>query len=317
MGRGTASQPAGAHSVTARAPGKINLCFRAGAPQENSHREVASLYQAVSVYEEVTATVADDFSVSFSGPFDCLNQSTDNSNLALRAARLLAETTGWPRGAALNIVKRVPVSGGMGGGSADAAATLVACDELWGTGLGRSGLLPLAEELGAEVPFALEGGTAVRVSGGDRLSHALAKGEFHWVLVPSHHGLEASKVYRELDCHRERNSGALRDATPSVSVDAAVLQAVRSGDAVALAEVLHNDLQAAALKLRPELAEMLEFGESRGALAGIISGSGPTCAFLMPDVLAASELFSAFKRIAVAAVVAKGPVQGAQLVDTH
>lgn len=310
MGIGTTAQ-----SVTARAPGKINLCFRVGALQDDGYHDVASLYQAVSLYEEVTATAADAFSVSFAGHFDCSQLPSDDRNLVIRAAKLLAAETGHQGGASLHVVKQVPIAGGMGGGSADAAATLVACDELWGTGLGRTGLLPLAAELGADVPFALEGGTAIGVGRGDRLSHALAKGEYHWVLAFAAEGLSTPEVYEELDRHRRRNHGSLPPAPDPVLVDTVALQAVRAGDAVALADAMQNDLQAAALKLRPELGNTLEFGESRGALAAIVSGSGPTCAFLMPDALTASELLSAFKRAGVAAVMATGPVQGAHVFE--
>lgn len=310
MGNGTSSQ-----SVIVRAPGKLNLCFRVGALQDDGYHDVASLYQAVSLYEEVTASNSDQFSVQFGGPVDCADLATDDNNIAIRAAKLLARETGYQRGVSLSIIKQVPIAGGMGGGSADAAATLVACDELWQTGLGRAGLLPLAAQLGADVPFALEGGTAIGVGRGDRLSHALAKGEYHWVLAFAQEGLSTPAVYYELDRHRERNQADLPPAPESVMVDAASLQAVRAGDAVALAEAMQNDLQAAALKLRPELGDTLEFGESRGALAAIVSGSGPTCAFLMPDALTASELLSAFKRNGSSAVMATGPVPGAHVVE--
>lgn len=304
-----------ARAVTARAPGKINLYLRVGELQPDGYHEVASLYQAVSLYEEVTAAASDDFSLKFEGPIDCAGLPVDDRNLAMRAAKLLAAHTGQPAGAALTIVKRVPIAGGMGGGSADAAATLLACDELWGTGLGRTGLGPLAAELGADVPFALEGGTAVGVGRGDQLSHALAKGEYHWVLAFAEDGLATPEVYRELDRHRERNHGSLPPVPAQVSVDPAALHAVRAGDAVALAEAMHNDLQAAALKLRPELAETLEFGESRGSLASIVSGSGPSCAFLMPDALTASELRSALQRAGVSTEMVAGPVAGAHVVE--
>jgi 4-diphosphocytidyl-2C-methyl-D-erythritol kinase len=211
------------------------------------------------------------------------------------------------------VLKRVPIAGGMGGGSADAAATLLACDELWGTGLGRVGLLPLAAQLGADVPFALEGGTAVGTGRGDQLSQALARGEFHWVLAFSERGLSTPEVYATLDRHREQHAEALPNAPESVHVDSEALQAVRSGDHVALAAAMHNDLQVAALRLAPELIEVLEFGESHGAIAGIVSGSGPTCAFLVPNPLAAAELQSAFSRSGIRSVAATGPAHGARL----
>ncbi|NLB46908.1 MAG: 4-(cytidine 5'-diphospho)-2-C-methyl-D-erythritol kinase [Microbacteriaceae bacterium] len=314
MGKATGSGGETARSVTARAPGKLNLVLRIGALQNDGYHEVASLYQAVSLFEEVTATPSDGFSVRFAGPIDGSFLPTDDSNLVIRAAKLLAHTMGITEGAALTVVKRVPIAGGMGGGSADAAATLVACDELWGTGLGRTGLLPLAAELGADVPFALEGGTAIGTGRGDQLTHALSQGEFHWVIVFSEHGLSTPIVYAELDAHRRRHSAALL-AHDTVSVDAAALQAVRSGDHHALADALQNDMQAAALRLRPELGELLEFGESHESLAGIVAGSGPSCAFLMPHALAAAELQSALVRGGYDAVAVRGPVRGACVLD--
>ena len=302
-------------SVTVRAPGKINVFFRVGALQADGYHDVASLYQAVSLCEEVTAEHSDDFSVRFTGPIDTTGLPTDDSNLAVRAARMLAAYTQYTGGVSLTILKRVPIAGGMGGGSADAAATLLACDELWGTGLGRSGLLPLAAEIGADVPFALEGGTAVGTGRGDELSPALAKGTFHWVLALSDAGLSTPVVYDTLDQHRDRHARDLGPQPDLVKVDTAVLQAVRIGDADSLAESMHNDLQTAALKLAPDLMELLELGESRGALAGIVSGSGPTVAFLAHDAQSASELRGVLTRAGVRALTVTGPVHGARVIE--
>jgi 4-diphosphocytidyl-2-C-methyl-D-erythritol kinase len=304
-----------AAAITVRAPGKINVFFRVGALQDDGYHEVASLYQAVSLYEEVTATHSTDFTVRFIGPIDTDLLVTDGSNLAIRAARLLAAYTGYAGGVDLLITKRVPIAGGMGGGSADAAATLVACDELWGTGLGRSGLHPLAAQLGADVPFALEGGTAVGTGRGDELSQALTTGQFHWVLALADLGLSTPVVYRTLDEHRERHSASLLPAPAQPSVDTAVLQAIRSGDSVTLAEAMHNDLQVAALKLEPALAEVLELGESRGALAGIVSGSGPTIAFLVGNAALAAELQGVLGRNGLRTLLVTGPVSGARVVE--
>lgn len=302
-------------SVTVKAPGKINVYFRVGALQSDGYHDVASLYQAVSLYEEVTATHADDFSVRFGGPIDTDGLTNDDSNLAIRAAKLLAEHTGYEGGVALTVLKRVPIAGGMGGGSADAAATLLACDELWGTGVGRSGLTALAAQLGADVPFALEGGTAVGTGRGDELSPALAKGTFHWVLALSNAGLSTPEVYSMLDQHRDDHASDLGAPPEYVKVDTAVLQAVRIGDAESLADSMHNDLQAAALRMAPDLAELLELGESRGALAGIVSGSGPTVAFLVGNAQEASELKSVLTRAGRAALTVTGPVHGARIVE--
>jgi 4-diphosphocytidyl-2-C-methyl-D-erythritol kinase len=202
----------------------------------------------------------------------------------------------------------------MGGGSADAAATLLACDALWGTGLSREELLELAQKLGSDVPFAFTGGTAIGTGRGDELSPALAKGVFQWVFAFADFGMSTPEVYRELDRHRERHSQDIFPAEVQPQVDALVLQALRAGDPRMLAEVLHNDLQAPALHLEPELAAIIELGEENGALAGMISGSGPTVAFLAADLDHALELQIALSAARLTVVRATGPVHGARLV---
>ncbi|WP_193509022.1 4-(cytidine 5'-diphospho)-2-C-methyl-D-erythritol kinase [Cryobacterium sp. BB736] len=299
--------------VHARAPGKLNVYLGVGTLQEDGYHEVATAYQAVSLYEEVRASPAPDFSVSFTGSVDLTGLSTDGSNLAIRAATLLARRTGWREGVRLEIDKNVPVAGGMGGGSADAAATLLACDALWGTGLSRDDLLGLAAELGADVPFALLGGTAVGTGRGDQLSPALAQGHYQWVLALADFGMSTPEVYRELDRHRERHAGELSPVLDLPHVETTVLQALRAGDPHMLAACMHNDLQAAALHLEPRLAEVLELGEENGALAGIVSGSGPTVAFLAVDNDAALALQVALSASGKRVVRASGPVHGARV----
>ena len=300
--------------VHARAPGKINVYLKIGALLEDGYHDVATAYQAVSLYENVWASPANDFSVSFSGPIDCSELPTDGSNLAIRAAGLLARKTGYRRGVKLEIEKHVPIAGGMGGGSADAAATLLACDALWGTGLSREELLELASQLGADVPFAFTGGTAIGTGNGDQLSPALAKGTFQWVLALADFGLSTPEVYRELDRHRDRHAQDIFPIQVQPHVDANVLQALRAGDPRMLAEVLHNDLQAPALHLENGLSRIIELGEANGALAGIVSGSGPTVAFLASDLDSALELQIALSAARLKVVRATGPVHGARLV---
>lgn len=301
-------------SVHVRAPGKINVFMRVGAVMEDGYHDVATAYQAVSLYEDVRAYPDDEFSVGFGGSIDTSSVPLDESNLAIKAARLLAKRTGYTGGVRLEIEKHVPVAGGMGGGSADAAATLVACDALWGTDVGRDELQTLAARLGADVPFALLGGTAIGTGRGDRLSPALATGQFHWVLALSGGELSTPQVYRELDRHRERHAGDIAPAQLSPSVDSGVLQALRAGDPAMLAEALTNDLQAPAIHLVPELADVIELGETNGALAGIVSGSGPTVAFLASDLDSAIDLQIALSAARVHAVRATGPVHGARVV---
>jgi 4-diphosphocytidyl-2-C-methyl-D-erythritol kinase len=300
--------------VHARAPGKINVFLKVGSLLPDGYHDVAIAYQAVSLHEDVRAYPADDFSVSVTGTVELSRVPTDATNIAIKAARLLARRAGYRGGVRLEIDKHVPVTGGMGGGSADAAAALLACDALWGTAIPREDMLDLAAELGADVPFAFTGGTAIGTGRGDQLSPALAKGQFQWVLALADFGLSTPEVYSELDRHRERHSQDIFPAPVAPSVDANVLQALRAGDPHMLAETLHNDLQAPALHLEPSLASVLEMGEKNGALASIVSGSGPTIAFLAADLDSALELQIALSAARLTVVRATGPVHGARLV---
>ncbi len=301
-------------SVRVRAPGKINLFLEVGDEQPDGYHDVASVYQAVSLYEDLTATPADEFSVRVIGHDGIVVDDVpgDDRNLALRAARMVAREVGYLGGVHLDIRKSVPVAGGMGGGSADAAAALVACDALWGAGLTSPALHEMAARLGADVPFSLLGGSAVGTGRGDRLSPVLGRARFDWVLVVAEGGLATPQVYGELDRLRAARRPDIAPAKVP-DVDPTVLQALRSGDASLLAEGLRNDLHEAACSLRPELTESLRDGRRAGALAGLVSGSGPTVAFLAADADDARRLES---ELAAAGHVARhvhGPVPGAKV----
>ncbi|MFJ3472492.1 4-(cytidine 5'-diphospho)-2-C-methyl-D-erythritol kinase [Microbacterium maritypicum] len=301
-------------SVHVRAPGKINVFLGVGGRHDDGYHALATVFQAVSLYEDVIARPADDFSVTVSGVEDIGSVPLDDRNLAMRAAKLLAAAVDHRGGVALEIRKSVPVAGGMGGGSADAAAALVACDALWGTGLSQTRLHDLASRLGADVPFALHGGTAVGTGRGDQLNPALARGRFDWILVPSEQGLSTPVVYERLDLLREEE-GALADDPPlSLDVPIPVLQALRSGDPVRLAETLFNDLQAAALYERPDLADTIRQGVAAGALQGIVSGSGPTVALLCPDPETAQDVQSSLREGGLDPLHVHGPVPGARII---
>lgn len=300
--------------VHVRAPGKVNVFFEVGDVQSDGYHDVASAYQAVSVYEDVWASPSDDFTIAVSGTVDVSGVPLDGRNLAVRAARLLAEEIGWHGGVHLDIRKAVPVAGGMGGGSADAAAALVACDALWDAGLSSADLQRLAARLGADVPFAVLGGTAVGTGRGDQLSPALARGRFDWVLVTSTDGMSTPDVFDELDRQRAQHTVDIAPVRRQPTVAPAVLHALRAGDAGMLAAAVRNDLQVATLGLRPELAELIDLGERSGALAGIVSGSGPTLAFLVADEESALDLQVTMSAAGCAALHVHGPVAGARIV---
>lgn len=299
-----------ADAVHVQAPGKINLYLEVGARQADGYHDVASVYQAVSVVEDLWAWHDERFGVTVAGDVPTTAVPGDERNLAVRAARLLAEEIGWRGGVHLGIRKSVPVAGGMGGGSADAAAALVACDALWGAGLAPAELHALAVRLGADVPFALTGGAAVGTGRGDDLTPAPVRGRFDWVLITAAAGLATPRVYAEWD----RIVGANGADPRAPRVDPLVLAALRAGDPERLGPVLRNDLQAAALRLRPQLAEVLEAGADAGAIVGIVSGSGPTVALLASDPEAAERLRAAMAAAGHSALAAHGPVPGAHVL---
>lgn len=296
-------------AVHVRAPGKINIALRVGSAQADGYHPLATVFQAVSLYEDVVAELASGISVSVSGRSADL-VPTDETNLAWRAARLLSEATGTTQGVHLRITKGVPTAGGMGGGSADAAAALLACDLLWDTGLAREELGELAAEIGADVPFALTGQTAVGVGRGDVLTPALARGRFTWVLALSDVGLSTPEVFSVWDDLHP-------DPLPAPSVDPALMHALVTGDPRDLARHLANDLQDAALELRPELAEVLDAFGATPALAAVVSGSGPTVAALASGPADAAAIAETIEGTGVASevLVVTGPALGARLVE--
>jgi 4-diphosphocytidyl-2-C-methyl-D-erythritol kinase len=296
-------------SVTARVPAKVNLELVVGPPRHDGYHPLATVFHAVALYDEVTVAPSEAWEVTVVGP-QSLGVPTDGSNLALRAARTLAEAAGLDEQVQITIHKDIPVAGGMAGGSADAAATLVACDALWGLSLPRAELERLAADLGSDVPFLIGGGTAMGSGRGESLAPVLARGTYHWVFALSENGLSTAEVYAE--CDRLRRGRPVPDPVPSPEM----MTALRSGDPRALAAALHNDLQAAALSMRPALGDVLDAGLEFGALGGIVSGSGPTVAFLAENNEAALDLAVSLTASGAVQDVrrATGPAHGAHLL---
>lgn len=297
-------------AVRVRVPAKINLHLGVGPLRPDGFHELVTVFQAVDLADEVTASEGLGLEIHLSGT-GADSVPTGPDNIAWRAASLLAERAQVPPDVRLEIVKAIPVAGGMAGGSADAAATLLACATLWQTGTSRPELAALAAELGSDVAFPLAGGTALATGRGEVLTPVLSTGQFHWVLAVAAFGISAADAYRELD--RLRDAGA---APEPVGSPDAVLDALRAGDPRRLAAALGNDLQAAALRLRPSLRRTLTAGCDLGALAGIVSGSGPTCAFLCSGADSAARLAAALAGEGVCRTtrVTTGPVPGARVV---
>jgi 4-diphosphocytidyl-2-C-methyl-D-erythritol kinase len=310
----TASEWVPTGSVTVRVPGKVNLYLAVGDRRDDGYHELTTVFHAVSLLDEVTVRNADMLSLELTGEGEG-SLPTDERNLAWRAAELMADHIGRAPDVAISIEKSIPVAGGMAGGSADAAAVLVAMNTLWELGVPRRDLHTLAAQLGSDVPFALHGGTALGTGRGEELATVLARSTFHWVLAFADGGLSTPAVFSELDRLRD-TAGAGRDEPPRLDDPEPVLAALASGDPAELAPLLGNDLQPAALSLDPGLRRTLRAGTEAGALAGVVSGSGPTCAFLCTSASAALDVGA---RLAGAGVcrtvrVASGPVQGARVV---
>jgi 4-diphosphocytidyl-2-C-methyl-D-erythritol kinase len=296
--------------VTVRVPAKVNLQLSVGPRRDDGYHDLMTVFHSVSLFDEVTVRPADRASVRVTGQ-DASQVPTGRTNLAARAARALAAAVKRRQsGVQIEIRKRIPIAAGLAGGSADAAATLVACNELWQAGLTQAELSEIAAGLGSDVPFALLGGTAIGQGRGERLTAALAAGTYHWVLAFATGGLSTPDVYAACD--------RLRDAAPVAppELSTALMAALRSGDPAAVGLQLSNDLQPAAVSLRPDLRRALAAGEESGALGAIVSGSGPTCAFLAADARQAGELAVALTGAGVCRGVVRvqGPVPGAAVV---
>ncbi|WP_300342119.1 4-(cytidine 5'-diphospho)-2-C-methyl-D-erythritol kinase [Nesterenkonia sp.] len=329
--------------VTALAPGKVNLSLRVGPLRADGYHDVATLYFAVSLFEEITAAPREDGAITVSlsdrSAFTSVEHTDaetgrrvtaeiplDERNLAYQAADLLrstlqardAATLSFPHagprpsyGVDLTITKNVPIAGGMGGGSADAAAALLACSALWEAGLTKEQLAELGAQLGADVPFSILGGAAVGQGRGEDLSPLLSRGELHLVIVPSSAGLATPEVYRTLDHMRTE----LQVTAEQPELDPDLVRAVSAGDAESIASLMVNDLQAPAVRLVPALEDMMDSGLAEGAMQGMVSGSGPTVMFLARDAAAAAQLATGLQeRTDVWAIPVSGPAPGARLL---
>ncbi|MGW1869642.1 4-(cytidine 5'-diphospho)-2-C-methyl-D-erythritol kinase [Streptomyces mauvecolor] len=294
-------------TVTVRVPAKVNAQLAVGPARQDGFHDLANVFLAVALYDTVTVTPADELRITCTGP-DADQVPLDRTNLAARAAELLAARHGIEPDVHIHIDKDIPVAGGMAGGSADGAGALLACDALWGTGAERSQLLDICAELGSDVPFSLLGGAALGTGRGEKLTPLEVGGTFHWVFAVADGGLSTPAVYREFD--------RLTPDAPEPVASPPLLDALRTGDAKALAAALTNDLQPAALSLRPSLADTLETGRQAGALATLVSGSGPTTAFLCADPESADKVAAALVASGTCrtARVTSSPAQGATVL---
>ena len=318
--------------VTVRVPAKLNLQLAVGPPRADGYHDLVTVFHAVSLFDEVTAEPAGRDGVTVTGEgADRVPAGPDN--LVLKAAAALrkavagaaagrsASTGADPAGVHITIAKRIPVAAGLAGGSADAAAALVACNELWDSGLSQPQLGEVAARVGSDVAFALLGGTAVGRGRGEQLTPALAPStQYHWVLAFADGHLSTPEVYAALDRLRAARAGGAGGTAPAApagpDLDAALMSALRSGEARLVGRALSNDLQPAALSLFPALRKTLAAGLELGALGALVAGSGPTCVFLAASADRALDLAVSLSGAGVCRSVARvtGPVAGAAIV---
>ena len=314
--------------MTARVPAKVNLQLSVGPPGADGYHDLVTVFHALALFDEVTVTSADTDSVVVTGE-GAGSVPRGPDNLAARAVDALVDAVGPgvrdAPGLAIEIRKRIPVAAGLAGGSADAAGALVACNELWGAGLSHAELGEVAARVGSDVGFALLGGTAVGLGRGDRVTPALAAGTYHWVLAFADGQLPTPAVYAACDrlrsarADRAERAGSSGKADPPgpPQLDTALMAALRSGNPAELGPLLSNDLQPAAVSLLPRLRQALAAGREHGALGAIVSGSGPTCAFLARDGAHARDLAVALAGAGVCRTVASvtGPAPGATVIS--
>jgi 4-diphosphocytidyl-2C-methyl-D-erythritol kinase len=310
------SRVGGRTSVVASSPAKVNVFFAVGAFLKNGFHEVASCYQALSLREVLSVELEGKFSIGFAGPLAelCKQQvPTDATNLVYKAGTALQKLNPavMPQLVAFTIHKSVPIAGGMAGGSADGAAALVALDSLFAAGL-EAKLSKAAAKLGSDVPFSLEGGTAIGTGRGEKLSKIETSAVLHWVMTPSQIGLSTPDVYRRLDIMRTE-AGVDVSTLEQPEVPTGLVAALVAGDAMVVANYMHNDLEIAALALRPELATTIEAGKKAGALKSMVSGSGPTIAHLAKDRIHAEQIANRLAGAGLPSIATYTSVSGTRL----
>lgn len=299
-------------SVTVRVPAKVNLQLSVGPREADGFHNLVTVFQAISIFDDVTVTFSppkSGLSISITGD-QRHGVPADDSNLAIKAIALIATEYDLEIDAHVEIKKLIPVAGGMAGGSADAAAAIVAIDYLYSLGMSREEMAEIAAQLGSDVPFMLSGGTAIGTGHGDQLTAALSRGTYHWVLALSSIGLSTPAIYNE--CDRLRSESEIAEP----QTNELLMQALLAADPKSVGAHLVNDLQAAACSLRPALRLVLDVGQEYGALGALVSGSGPTVAFLVSDEEAGLDLAVALTASGVVGSVARayGPVAGAKVL---
>ncbi len=307
--------------ITAAAYAKINLYLAVTGDLPSGYHSLESVMHTLTLYDTVKVTDSDHLSLSccwtdpvqqgavFSSriPVDSVTEAAefvpcDSRNLAWKAAEALRNYAGIRRGAHIHLIKAIPAAAGLAGGSADAAATLVALNELWGAGLSPSELAQLGAGLGADIPFCLSGGSKLCVGRGDEMTDAPLAPDWSVLLVKPDFSLSTQSVYQALD--------AYPDAWDSPNGTANILRAIRTGDIGKVGISLYNKLETASFGLAPSLGEWMALIKATGTAGTLMSGSGPTIFSLFANPQAAQAAASVL-------VNATRDLGGAQVIVTR
>ncbi|HEX6080475.1 MAG TPA: 4-(cytidine 5'-diphospho)-2-C-methyl-D-erythritol kinase [Methylomirabilota bacterium] len=252
----------GSQGLVLRTSAKVNLALEVLGKRDDGYHEIATVLQAVDLFDRLTVDPAETLSLQSDDP----QLPTDDGNLVMRAARLLQKAAGVDRGARLLLHKRIPVAAGLGGGSSDAAAALTGLNRLWGLRWPRPRLQELAVELGMDVPFFLGTGRAVARGRGERLATLPGGGGYALVLVNPRTPLSTREVYGRVPAGwHEEPTGTER-----------VIEALRRRNPGVLAAALTNNLERVVEPVLPVIGRMKAALLAAGALGAIMSGSGPT-----------------------------------------
>jgi len=249
-----------------KAYGKINLYLDILDRRADGFNNIETIFQTVNLHDTLTFEVRDrDLTMTCSDP----SLENGDSNLVLCAAKLLQDRTGCDKGIHVHLEKRIPVAGGMAGGSVDAAATLRALNKLWNLELDDAALHECAAELGSDVPYCLIGGTVAATGRGEILEPINPLPETWFVLVQPPLGISAGEVYNHSALTRNEEK-SINERTPSFT---RALELLHEGR---IADVMFNQMESAILTMHPELAELKTHMLNMGCAAAIVSGSGPT-----------------------------------------
>jgi 4-diphosphocytidyl-2-C-methyl-D-erythritol kinase len=271
--------------IRVRTHAKLNLFLRVIGRRPDGYHEIESIFHGVSLADEmhIRPTEDDGVNIEMRGASGPISEEIDlENNLAYLAARSLIDRGITPTGLRIDIEKNIPIAGGLGGGSSNAAGVLVALNELWGAGLGSEDLNDVGASVGSDVPYCLVGGTMLATARGEKLTSLPSPTEIHFVLGISNIPLLTKDVYERWD-HLGAEPG---DGSASMTL------ALGAGDPYEVGQLLHNDLEPAAFSLRPELQDSKDAISNAGALGAALTGSGPTLFGLASDAEHAREIAS-------------------------